>query len=202
MTEQELPADEREAQLLRAARALPRELPPAPDPWPGIRARIEAGRVLPMSGVTARPVRAVARPWRVAVAAVVLVTASAAATMLVRRQRTDAPPMASGETAPSTAAPAISAFGRRQLVTAIFSSYDAAAGDLERVLSNRRDRLSPATVRVLEESLRTIDQAIGEARAALESEPASKDLLDLLDSVYRQKLDLLRRANELPLRSS
>jgi hypothetical protein len=62
--------------------------------------------------------------------------------------------------------------------------------------------LSAATVQAVEESLRTIDRAIGEARAALEKDPASRDLMDLLDSVYRQKLDLLRRVNELPLRSS
>jgi len=91
---------------------------------------------------------------------------------------------------------------RGTAMNAVFSDYESAARDLERVLAERRGRLSPSTVRTLTESLSVIDRAIGEARDALRRDPASRDLFDLLDSVYRQKLDLLRRANALPLHSS
>jgi hypothetical protein len=122
--------------------------------------------------------------------------------MVAMRER-GAAPAGAGETVTSRDAVLIAAANnRRQLVTDVCSRYDDAAGDLERVLHARRGQLSPTTVRVLDESLRAIDQAIREARAALEKDPGSQDMLDLLDSVYRQKLDLLRRANALPLRSS
>jgi hypothetical protein len=50
----------------------------------------------------------------------------------------------------------------------------------------------------VEASLRVIDDAIDEARHALAADPANLDLLDLLAASYERKLELLRRANELP----
>lgn len=202
MTVPELPDDdERVLRLRRAAEALPREVPPAHDPWPGIKARIEVARVVPISGGPQHGTPRTVRRWRFIAAAAVLIVASSAITAVLLRTRTPVAQTATGTAAP-TAGTLARQVSNRQLVSEVFSHYDAAASDLEVVLRARRDRLSPATQRVLEESLRAIDQAIGEARGALEKDPASHDMLDLLESVYRQKLDLLRRANELPLRSS
>ena len=75
--------------------------------------------------------------------------------------------------------------------------YVLAAEDLERVLAEGRDKLSPATVAVLERNLALIDAAIAEARAALEADPANADLRALLWGAHRQKLDLLDRATRL-----
>jgi cytochrome c-type biogenesis protein CcmH/NrfG len=201
MTVHELPDDdERVQRLRRAAEALPREVPPAQDPWPGIKARIDAARVVPMTGAPHQGTPGVARRWRLIAAAAVLVVASSAVTSAFLGTRNQVPQAVNGGAEP--AATAHFASDRGKLVSEVFRHYDAAASDLEHVLQARRDRLSPATQRVLEESLRVIDQAIGEARAALEKDPTSQDGLDLLGSVYRQKLDLLRRANALPLRSS
>lgn len=203
MTVHELPDDdERVLRLRRAAEALAREVPPARDPWPGIKARIEAMRVVPMPGAPRFRTPHPARRWQLISAAAVLVVTSSAITAVVLRTRSPVAQTAIGGAAPAAEALTRLASNRRELVSEVFSHYDAAANDLEVVLRARRDRLSPATQRVLEESLRVIDQAIGEARAALEKDPASQDMLDLLGSVYRQKLDLLRRANALPLRSS
>ena len=201
MTVHEYPEDdERVLRLRRAAEALRREVPPAGDPWPGIKARIDAARVVPMTGARrSRAPQVSRRRWLIGAAAV-LIVASSAVTSAVLRSRNPVPPAVAGGAEP--AAVARLAGHRGALVAEVFSRYDAAARDLEGVLRTRRDRLSPATQRVLVESLRAIDQAIGEARAALDKDPASQDMLHLLDSVYRQKLDLLRRANELPLRSS
>lgn len=193
--------DERVLRLRRAAGVLPPELSPAHDPWPGIKARIDAARVVPMTGILRSHTPHLSRRWWLIGAAAVLVVASSAITSVVLRTRSPVPQVVTGGAEPATT-PARHAGSRRELVSGMFSQYDAAARDLEAVLRARRDRLSPATQRVLEESLRAIDQAIGEARAALEEDPASADMLGLLDSVYRQKLDLLRRANALPLRSS
>jgi len=201
MTEHEHPGDPRAERLWRAAASLSRDIPPAVDPWPAIRARIEADRVVPLTGVASRAVHRAPPSWRLVAAAAALVIVSSAVTLLAVRGRTTSQ-VAAIRTPPAGAAAMIAVDRRRQLVADVCGSYDAAASDLERALRTRRDRLSPRTVRVLEESLRAIDQAIGEARSALEKDPASQDMLDLLDSVYRQKLDLLRRANALPLRSS
>jgi len=51
---------------------------------------------------------------------------------------------------------------------------------------------------VLDSCLRKIDAAIAEARAALRREPRNAVLTQLLTVSYRQKLDLLKRAADLP----
>lgn len=198
MTNSRLPSDDRPPEaLLRALDRLPHEIEPAADRWATIRSRIEAARVVPLgaSVVPARPNR-----WWLAAAAAVLVVSSSAVTMLVIRSGAPADMVSTAP--PAADAPPQNASVAPRAAAAAWASYDAAAEDLERVLQARRAQLSPATVRAVEESLRVIDGAIAEARAALERDPASRDLMEVLDSVYRQKLDLLRRANDLPLRSS
>jgi hypothetical protein len=75
--------------------------------------------------------------------------------------------------------------------------YDGAVTDLERTLEQGRDRLDPETVRVLEQNLDAIDQAILQCRRALEADPANSYLNNHLVSARQQKLALLRRATAL-----
>ena len=77
------------------------------------------------------------------------------------------------------------------------SSYDAAIAELEQVIGESRDRLDTTTVRVIEENLLIIDQAIAQARRALEQDPASDYLNEHLAATMRQKLEFLRRAAQL-----
>ena len=49
----------------------------------------------------------------------------------------------------------------------------------------------------LPEGLRTVDEAILEARNALARDPANKTLIEMLSGTYRQKVDLLRRTTEM-----
>ena len=72
--------------------------------------------------------------------------------------------------------------------------YDAAVADLERVLREESERLDPQTVMVIERNLRAIDEAIREARAALDADPANTYLNSHLADARRRKLELLRRA--------
>jgi hypothetical protein len=74
------------------------------------------------------------------------------------------------------------------------SQYDEAVADLEGVLERGREILDPETIRVLEENLTTIDQAIQEAAEALERDPESGFLRRLLSDNLRRKMDLLRTA--------
>ena len=75
--------------------------------------------------------------------------------------------------------------------------YDAAVADLERVLAEGRGRLDTATVRVLEQNLRVIDQAIEQARRAVAADSANAYLNSHLAETMRRKLELLRQAASL-----
>jgi len=74
------------------------------------------------------------------------------------------------------------------------AQYDEAVADLEKILADLRDELNPQTVMVIERNLASIDQAIREARAALDADPANTFLNSHLADARRKKLDLLRRA--------
>ena len=74
------------------------------------------------------------------------------------------------------------------------AEYDAAIADLEDILGRGRVLLSPETLATLENSLQTIDDAIGEVREALERDPASELLLRMLVTQQRTKLQVLRQA--------
>jgi hypothetical protein len=77
------------------------------------------------------------------------------------------------------------------------AQFDAAVSDLERILREERDRLDPRTVLVLERNLKVIDDAITEARMALQKDPANPFLNSHLADARRRKLDLLRQAASL-----
>jgi hypothetical protein len=81
---------------------------------------------------------------------------------------------------------------------AIEADYAGTATELADALALQRPKLSPATVAKVEASLRVIDDAIAEARRALAQDPANRTLLDIFSANYQQKLELLRRAAELP----
>jgi hypothetical protein len=72
------------------------------------------------------------------------------------------------------------------------SQYDAAVADLQKVLADGREKLDTATVRVLEESLKKIDAAILEARAAIQRDSSNAFLSRQLTANMRKKLNLLR----------
>lgn len=77
------------------------------------------------------------------------------------------------------------------------AQFDQAVTDLEKVLTDRREELDPRTVVVIERNLAAIDQAIREARAALDADPANTFLNSHLADARRKKLELLRRATML-----
>jgi Putative zinc-finger len=75
--------------------------------------------------------------------------------------------------------------------------YDEAIADLKGALDAGRAKLDANTVRILEENLRAIDQAIEQSRTALATDPANVYLSDHLVAAKKRKLALLRRANAL-----
>lgn len=165
---------------LRAdARRLPGSIQPPSDLWPAIDRRLDPDAGVPLS--RARPGR-LRRRVALGAAAVLIAVASSVVTLWVTADRDR--PRAAALIDTGTLLP-------------IEVDYARAAEDLEQVLAVRRDALSPATVEVLERNLRVIDQAIAEARAALENDPANRLLTERLLGVHAMKLDLLQRAVKL-----
>ena len=163
------------------------EYVPRRDLWPGIASRIGATRA-------ASP--RIGRRWsfslpQLAAAAILLMTLSGGATWLLR------PTTLSPVGGPiATMAPA----GTPVAVNASSSasqSYAAAVADLERVLASGRGQLVTTTVRVIEQNLAAIDQAIVQAQRALLVDPANLYLNTHLAETMRRKLDLLRQAATL-----
>jgi len=155
---------------------------PPRDLWPGIEARIGgAARVLPFR-----------RRWtftlpQLAAAAALLVAVGAGGTAIALR----------GTAAPGTPGPVAAGgtdSGVGQVVLTASTTFDDAVADLERVLAEHRDQLDSTTVRVLEQSLRSIDRAIAQARAALATDPNDPYLNAHLAETMRRKLNLMRRA--------
>lgn len=168
--------------------------PPAADLWAGVAQRIGV-RVTPAVvdlGERRRRRFAFTVP-QLAAAAVVLISASGAGVWMAMRGDTAAPAVSQPVPGSPTARP-ISWFDST-------AAYDASVAQLQRALEQGRDRLDTATVRVLEANLAIIDRAIAQARAALAADPRSTYLSLHLAQTMRTKLELLRRAQAIAVRS-
>ncbi|MGI8496621.1 MAG: zf-HC2 domain-containing protein [Gemmatimonadaceae bacterium] len=99
------------------------------------------------------------------------------------------------------AAGSTTARGLREAHEPASQVYDREIARLHRIIGERRSQLDPATVAVVERNLRVIDQAIAQSRAALLRDPASSFLRDQLNHTLDKKLELLRTAVLLPVRS-
>jgi hypothetical protein len=86
-------------------------------------------------------------------------------------------------------------------VHAVERSYADVVDELSAAVNAQRQTLNPETVAILERTLRVIDEAIAEARAALAADPRNDALVDVLSANYEQKVQLLRRASELRART-
>lgn len=119
---------------------------------------------------------------------------------------TESAPTTSKATPPAPSANSAGAPRPRPTVQLVARSaadleYDREINRLRAVLKVRRAQLDPETVTVIETSLRVIDEAISQSRAALAKDPASAFLRDRLDNSLEKKVDLLRTAAMLPART-
>ena len=196
MSEHELTDKEIEAIRLAAAN-LPL-VEPSRDLWPGIEARLGA-QVIDINRNSQRRPRAIVVTTRMlAIAASVLVMATAGTTYLVLR---DGMPAASQV----AAGPLATVPGQTGLVTPAslsvggeFGAYTEEIDDLQGAIAERRSKLDPATIAVIERNLRVIDAAIEESKRALAKDPASPLLTALLSDALANKVRLLRQAALLP----
>lgn len=172
-----------------------REELPARDLWPGVEAQVRLHRqpiVVPQRFFTFTITQ-------LAVAASLLIAVASGLTWMVARQP------AATTAATNATEPVIQAYGvpddttDGQVVQANFADaqFNAAVDDLEKILREERDRLDPRTVLIIERNLKAIDDAINEARMALNNDPANAYLNSHLADARRRKLDLLRQATTL-----
>lgn len=144
---------------------LRREIAPPTDLWTGI-----APRLAPRTRRLTLPVG-----W-LAAAAVLLVAATAALTVVLARR-------------PSAE------------VAAGFAStearYQETALELATVYRQSRDSLGPETRAVLERNLAVIERALGEVREALRADPANRAIEEMVVAAYQRKIAFLERAAAL-----
>ena len=181
-----------EDDILKQAITEWRDEMPARDLWSGIQSKISqqanAAPAKKTSGIT------FTLP-QLAMAASLLIAVASGATWFIAHP-----------TVTETKEPVIQAYGVTaeddnggQIIKANFADaqYNAAVSDLETVLREERDRLDPRTVLIIERNLKAIDDAINEARTALNNDPANPYLNSHLADARRRKLDLLRQATGL-----
>lgn len=108
----------------------------------------------------------------------------------------------SGASSNITTPPAAPSTGT--LVANTTSAEKTYEGEIERlraIVTAHRSSLDSTTIRVIEQNLRVIDEAIAQCRAALERDPGSRFLLESLNNALDTKVQLLRTAAMLSSRT-
>jgi hypothetical protein len=159
------PPDEQALDAL--LRQMPRNIAPPRDLWPAIDARLVPARLRP-------PAYALA-----AAAAVVLLSSLVTTIVIVSRH----PPAAvAGVLDPGPAQTHSAGAADARLV--------ATRAQLRQAFDERLPLLAPQTRAAVLKSLRTIEQAHQDLRRALDADPASPMLRDLLESTWQQEYAL------------
>lgn len=131
---------------------------------------------------------------QLAAAAVAVVIVSATVTFLGSRfaaDRADGPvAVRQGDTTGTTGRPGAAA----DYASFDEARYASAVAELERTLDERRGELDPATVRALEDNLALIDEAVFEAKRALNADPSNPYLSGHLANQMHRKVRVLQRA--------
>jgi hypothetical protein len=180
--------------ILARAAELPKSIDPPAEAWSNIRSAISRDE----SAMTAINSDSRSRIWQrgyvLAAAAILVAVLSSGGTVLyMSGHYSDSRNSRSvGNNSSAEATPAILA-----AFTIEENNYLRTASMLQDLLDQQEASLAPETVAQLKASLRTIDEAILEARNALARDPANKMLVEMLSASYRQKVDLLRRTTEL-----
>jgi anti-sigma factor RsiW len=180
--------------ILARAAELPKSIDPPVDAWSNIRSAISRDESAVRANSSVSRSNIWQRRYVLAAAAILVAVLSSAGTALymnghysgAKGSRAVAN-SSSGEATPAT----LAAFTIEE------NNYLRTASMLQDLLDQQEASLAPETVAQLKASLRTIDEAILEARNALARDPANKLLVEMLSASYRQKVDLLRRTTEL-----
>jgi len=179
-------------QVVARARGL-EDRPPAADLWPGIAERIGvSAEVVSLAARRARRV-AFSIPQLIAAGLALIVLGSGGAWLALQQRA-----RGEGRSVDLRPGPA----GAITLVSWADSAIVSSNADvlvLRAALDEgrRSGRIDSTTVRVLEQSLATIDSAVTQARRALEADPNSVYLHQHIAQTLRRKSEFVRRASTL-----
>jgi anti-sigma-K factor RskA len=176
--------------VLSRATQLPKSIDPPAEPWSNIRAAIQRDQAAVGSGPDRLRKPIWRRPVAVAAAAAI-VTAVLSSTMTALYLGSRSPDSSQTTAVGNNSTAILASFTIEE------NNYLRTAAALQDVLDQQEASLAPETVAQLKASLRTIDEAILEARNALARDPSNKMLVEMLSGNYRQKVDLLRRSTEI-----
>jgi anti-sigma factor RsiW len=160
--------------LLAATAALPRNVEPPVDLWGEIRGTLEANKVASL------PLRR--RSWGLWLPPVAAAIVIAAVWLVARREPVS-------RVTDASAAPAA--------VTRIDRHYVPVLDDLAASLRAKVAVAPAKTAATVNQSIRIVDSAIAETRAALIQNPANDRIAEMLSVNYQKKVDLMKRASEL-----
>jgi hypothetical protein len=169
--------------LLAQAEALPEEMTPPRDLWPGIAERLGERSVFARFPSLGR--RPLAWGSLAAAAAVVLAVAS-----MVRQGPGPAPgPVSTG----TPVAVKVESLDPAE------QEYQRATSELMAALSKQREGLAPETQKAVDENLRVIDGALRDLRVAISKDPGNQKLNKMLVATHQKKVDMLRYLLKLNL---
>jgi anti-sigma factor RsiW len=190
-----------ELQAVAARAASLPDTAPTVDLWAGVAARLAPSTVLPFARPRHRRF-SFTLPQLVAAGLALMVLSGGLVWVIQLNDPRASLPPAVAETEPPAGALAefdVAAPVARSSAAFADPNYDQAVADLEQVLETGRSRLDAETVRILEDNLRAIDQAIEQSRKALRSDPNSVYLNNHFAASRNRKLALLRRASALTM---
>jgi len=162
--------------LLAQAGALPRELSPSRDLWPGIAERL--GEKPPQASLLPFVRRPAVWGSFAAAAAVVLAVAS-----LVPH---------GGGPRPGPGPAGTQVAVKAESLDPAEQDYVRATSELMAALSRQKEGLAPETQKSVDENLRVIDGALRDLRTALQKDPGNQSLNKMLVATHQKKVDMLR----------
>ncbi len=163
--------------------ALPREIAPERDLWPGIERRIAGEPVVRFRDKRwGRPL--VSPLWAVAAALLVAVVGGVLWTKLSNAPMPSSPVATGSIEATAVPVPASYETGAAE--------FTRATADLLSALDARKDSLTPGTRAVVEKNIAVIDNALREIETALAKDPENRDLLRLLRGMRKRKIETLQ----------
>lgn len=170
--------------VVRHAREAPLPLESEEDLWASVRSRIEQSKVVRLAPSAAPHAIAQRRPW-LAIASI-MVAAMLLLAVLAQMQRWRPADAANARAAPDVTFAKLADSSRM---------YEAEAKRMLDELEMQRAMMPPSTSASLDADLRVIDRSIAELKAALARDPHNLALQQLLAASYREKVELLTRAN-------
>jgi hypothetical protein len=170
--------------VVRRAREAPLPLGSEEDLWSAVRSRIERSKVERLAPAAAPQAVMRRRSWLAIASTMIAAVLLLAALAEMQRWRPMAGRTAGAETDATFANVADSS-----------RIYEAEANRMLHELEMQRAMMPPSTSASFDDDLRVIDRSIAELKDALARDPHNLALQQLLAASYREKVELITRAN-------